>query len=78
MPSDLEHRSFVAHDTDGSHYVVVGCRPVGKFLSIDRPGTWSFQTLDGRSVFPARAYYLYMVEPDGIGLTTSDPDEPND
>jgi hypothetical protein len=78
MTSDLERRSFVAHDVDGDRYLIVAARPVGQKPGADRPGPWSYRTLDGRAVCAAPSSHLYSVEPEGIRLTTSDPDEPID
>jgi hypothetical protein len=78
MPSQIERRSFVAHDVDGGRYLIVAARPIGQFSAQDRPGTWSYRTLDGRSVRPASVYHMYTIDPHDIRLTTNDPDEPTD
>jgi hypothetical protein len=78
MPPDADRRSFVAHDADGNRYLVVASRPVGRVPATDRPGPWAFRTLDGRAVRPAACHHRYAVQPDGIPLYTSDPNEPAD
>jgi hypothetical protein len=78
VPSDLDHRTFVAHDIDGARYRIVAARRRGRVQATDSPEPWSYRTLDGRVVRPADCFHLYEIEPDGIRLTTSDPDEPTD
>jgi len=76
MPADIEHTSFVAHDVDGNRYVVEARRPIGRLPTTNDPRPWRFRTADGRAVRPAASHHLYTIEPDGIPLTTSDPNEP--
>jgi hypothetical protein len=57
MPSDLETRSFVAHDVAGNPYRVVASRVVAPVPGRGRLGPWAFRTADGRSVRPAPAYH---------------------
>ena len=78
MRSNLETRSFVAHDVAGNPYRVTASRVHGRVRGQDRPGPWVFRTADGRPVRPAQAYHRYTVEPGHIALTTSDPNEPQD
>lgn len=78
MLSNLETRSFVAHDPAGNPYRVVATRVCGPVPGQDRPGRWAFRTADGRAVRPAPVYHRYTVEPDHIPLTTTDPAEPAD
>jgi hypothetical protein len=78
MRSDKETRSFVAHDAAGNAYRVVASRILGRVRGQDGHGPWEFRTADGRSVRPAQANHWYTIEPDHIGLTTSDPAEPAD
>ena len=78
MWSDIERRSFVAHDSDGRRYLLIAVRPGLDTPDADRPGIWVYRTLDGRLVLREPGCHLYTVEPGDIRLTTSDFDEPQD
>ena len=73
-----EKRIFEARDRSGKSYVIIAIREVIILSGRERIGPWTYLTKDGKRVLPTGRTGSFMVEDDGILLTTSDPKEPKD
>jgi hypothetical protein len=79
MPSRRETVSFTAHDGSGNRVVIVAERGTAFVAGTNRKPPWTFRTTDGRIVRRTDGIPgCYTIDPDGIPLTTDDPNEPKD
>jgi hypothetical protein len=78
MPSRRETVSFLAHDDSGKPVRILAERVAALVAGTNRKSPWTFRTDDWRHVRRAGTAGCYTIDPDGIPLTTDDPNEPKD